>query len=431
LGGCETGVKRLLFLCQTLPYPPDGGVNIRTYNVLRLLSREFAVTALCFYRAAERRNGEEVRQSIRGLQRFASVEAFPIPQEHNPLRLLFDHLRSLITGRAYTVSAYESTPFRNRISELLAADEFDLVHLDSLDLLGYIPLLAGIPIVCVHHNVESSLLRRRAATAAGLTGLYIAHQSRLTEIEERRWCPVVALNITVSEADRRTLEGIAPQARFAVVPNGVNTQIFRPENLPQEGIVFVGGYSWQPNRDAMEYFARAILPRLRANRIDASVTWVGRASNAIQHEYAERHGVHLTGYVDDIRPLVQRAACYVAPLRAGGGTRLKILDAWAMGKAVVSTSVGCEGLDARDGENILVRDAPEEFANAVEAVLADEDLRQRLGAGARYTAETQYDWEVIGRPMLSHYRELLPRADDPQTAKILQGGQPSTSIVLE
>lgn len=410
--GAEIGVKRLLFLCQTLPYPPDGGVNIRTYNVLRLLAREFAVTALCFYRAAERRNSDEVRHSIGGLQPFARVEAFPIPQEHNPLRLLIDHFRSLVTGRAYTVSAYESALFRNRISELLAADEFDLVHLDSLDLLGYIPLMAGIPIVCVHHNVESSLLRRRAATAAGLKRLYIAHQSRLTEIEERRWCPIVALNVTVSEADRGTLQGIAPHARFVVVPNGVDTQFFRPEKLAQEGIVFVGAYSWQPNRDAMEYFTSEILPRLRAHRIEASVTWVGRASNAIQHEYAERHGVRLTGYIDDIRPLVQRAACYVAPLRAGGGTRLKILDAWAMGKAVVSTSVGCEGLDARDGENILVRDAPEEFANAVEAVLADEDLRQRLGASARYTAETLYDWEVIGRPMLNHYRQLLSPADN-------------------
>ncbi|HEV2735546.1 MAG TPA: glycosyltransferase family 4 protein, partial [Longimicrobiaceae bacterium] len=117
--------------------------------------------------------------------------------------------------------------------------------------------------------------------------------------------------------------------------------------------------------------------------------------------------IGLTGYVEDIRPYVQRAACYVVPLRVGGGTRLKILDAWAMGKAVVSTSIGCEGLDARDGDNVLVRDDPAEFAAAVRQVLDDEGLRARLGEGARRTAEEVYDWEVIGRSMNREYLALL------------------------
>ena len=115
----------------------------------------------------------------------------------------------------------------------------------------------------------------------------------------------------------------------------------------------------------------------------------------------------MTGYVEDIRPHVQRAACYVVPLRVGGGTRLKILDAWAMGKAVVSTSVGCEGLDARDGENILIRDDARSFAEAVGRVLRDGELRRRLAAGARETAERVYDWDVIGARMVREYTALL------------------------
>ncbi|MDP9201100.1 MAG: glycosyltransferase family 4 protein [Gemmatimonadota bacterium] len=387
-------------------------MHIRTYNVLRLLSREFDVTALCFYRAADQASPEEIQRSLKGLQHLAHVESFPIPQEHSKSRLILDHVRSLVTKRAYTVWAYESSDFRKRLKQLTETGQFQLAHLDSLDLAGYLPLLAGLPVVCVHHNVESALLRSRAATTGGLAGQYIALQARLTEIEERRWCPSVSLNIAVSDADRHAFKRIAPSAPFVVIPNGVDTQTFQRTDASEEGIVFVGAYSWQPNRDAMEYFCSEVLPLLRARGIGSDVTWVGRAPDAVKRDYAERYGLRVTGYLHDIRPVVQRAACYVVPLRAGGGTRLKILDAWAMGKAVVSTTVGSEGLDAHDGENILIRDTPEAFADAVAAVLTDEDLRRRLGRHARKTAELVYDWEVIGRSMLACYHQLLGLAED-------------------
>jgi glycosyltransferase involved in cell wall biosynthesis len=398
---------KLLFLSQTLPFPPDGGVQIRTYNVMRLLARTYDVTALCFYRAGICSSPQAVDAALAGLREFAEVEAFPIPQEHSRARLAWDHLRSVALRRAYTVFSYESEPFRRRVKELLRTREFDLVHVDSLDLSGSLPLLEGRPVVCVHHNVESALLRRRAQNERSpLLRRYIALQADLLEAEERRWCGRVALNVAVSAEDRRRLEAMVPRARVTVVPNGVDTGTFRPGAGRQQGIVFVGGYSWYPNRDALAHFAGDVLPLLRAGGADAGVTWVGRAPAAVRDEYRARHGIDLTGYVDDIRPYVHRAACYVVPLRVGGGTRLKILDAWAMGKAVVSTSVGCEGLDARDGENILVRDDPAEFAAAVRRVLDDAALRAHLGEGARRTAEKVYDWDVIGEAMASEYASL-------------------------
>jgi polysaccharide biosynthesis protein PslH len=169
----------------------------------------------------------------------------------------------------------------------------------------------------------------------------------------------------------------------------------------------VGGYGWYPNRDALEFFAADILPDVRAAEPEVRVQWVGRAPKATQTWYRQRYGIELTGYVDDIRPYVHSASCYVAPLRVGGGTRLKILDAWAMGKAVVSTSIGCEGLSARDGDNILIRDDPRAFADAVRLVLADEDLRIRLGESARRTTEERYDWDIIGRDMLAEYHRVI------------------------
>ncbi|HEU4452735.1 MAG TPA: glycosyltransferase family 4 protein [Longimicrobium sp.] len=399
---------RLLFLCQNLPFPPDGGVQIRSWNVLRLLAREFDVTALCFYRAGTRSTPAAVEESLRGMREVAETEAFAIPQEHSRARLAADHLRSVLSGRAYTVAAYDSAELRRTLRGLLAGRRFDLAHVDSLDLSGYLPLLSGLPTVCTHHNVESALLRRRAASeATAARRAYLRLQARLTEAEERRWCPRVALNVAVSEDDRALLARLAPGARFMVVPNGVDTTAFQPGAGGREGIVFVGGYGWHPNRDALEHFCADVLPLVRARRPGVPVTFVGRAPEAVRREYRERHGVELTGYVDDVRPLVRGAACYVAPLRVGGGTRLKILDAWALGKAVVSTSVGCEGLETRDGENILVRDGAQAFADAVCRVLEDEGLRARLERGARRTAVERYDWEVIAGSMLDAYASLL------------------------
>jgi glycosyltransferase involved in cell wall biosynthesis len=411
---------RLLFLAQTLPYPPDAGVAIRTYHVLRLLASAFDVTALCFYRAKSTRTDAALERGVEALRRFGQVEAFPIPQEHSSVRLVGDHLRSLLRRRVYTVPAYESAAFRARLDAHLATSHFDLVHLDSLDLSGYLPrVLQAAPVVCVHHNVESQLLRRRAATeAAGWRRRYLLHQAGLMEREERRWCARLALNVVVSEPDRRELSRLVPEGRFTVVPNGVDVESFQPaqEGKAEEGMVFVGGTNWFPNRDALTYFSEEILPLLRAAGEEAPVSWVGHATEEERRSFAEQHGIELTGYVDDIRPRVHDAACYVVPLRVGGGTRLKVLDAWAMGKAVVSTSVGCEGLHAVDGENVLLRDTPSGFAEAVRAVLHDGELRRRLRREARRTAEELYSWKMIGERMVVEYQALLGGNGEPRAA---------------
>ena len=397
----------LLFLCQTLPYPPDGGVNIRTYNILRLLARKFDVFALCFYRDSDRQGPALVEPSLARLREIVHAEAFPLPQEHDRLRLLFDHARSVATGRSYTKYMYESRALRSRMNELMQQRAFSLVHVDSLDLCAYLPAVSNLPVVCVHHNVESQLLARRAAAEKSRwRRWYMAHQARLLEREERRWCPRVDINVVVSPNDQKVLEQIAPTARYAVVPNGVDTELFQPAAGRHDAVVFVGGSNWFPNRDARDYFVADIFPRLRALGCAAPVQWVGNAAKGDQLYYRERYGIDVTGYVEDVRPYLRDAACFIVPLRVGGGTRLKILDAWAMGKAIVSTSVGCEGLAAVDGENILIRDTAEGFAEAVAAVCADAALRDRLGSNGRATAERLYSWEVLGESMLEAYGAL-------------------------
>lgn len=233
---------------------------------------------------------------------------------------------------------------------------------------------------------------------------YVTMQGYLMRRTEAAWCPRVLLNVAVSPNDRAMLEGIAPGSRFTVVPNGVDVDYFRPEpSAQQRGIVFVGSASWFPNRDALSYFCQSILPRVRAQVPDVAVHWVGGADPGDADHIRREHGVNLMGYVPDVRPVIRDAACYVVPLRVGGGSRLKILDAWAMGKAVVSTSIGCEGLAAESGHNIVVADEPADFGDAVVRVLTDADWRSTLGSAARQTAEQTYAWDAIGQAMLPLY----------------------------
>lgn len=400
---------RLLFLAQTLPYPANSGVNIRTYNILRLLAGEYDVTALCFYRKGARPSLADVANSVQSLAPIAAVQAFPIPQEHSHLRWVWDHARSVLTQRPYTYYAYASRDFRHALTRELADGGYALVHVDSLDLAYYVRSITDVPVVCVHHNVESALLARRASTEdSALRRAYIRLQANLTLKEERALIGSVALNVAVSADDAERLKDIDPASRVVVVPNGVDTESLSPVDTPQltDRLVFVGGYHWFPNGDALHYFCEKILPIIRQMRPGISVRWIGKCPTHVRLVMSDRYGIDVTGFVDDIRAEVSAASCYVVPLRVGGGTRLKILDAWSLGKAVVSTSVGCEGLEATHEMNILIADDPAEFARAVARILEDERLRRRLERNARATVVKTYDWDLIGNGMLREYRRI-------------------------
>jgi glycosyltransferase involved in cell wall biosynthesis len=332
---------------------------------------------------------------------------------------LSDHARSLLTGNAYTIYAYDSPEFAAAVKRVQTERQFVLAHVDTLDLARYLPLLGDIPIACTHHNVESQLLRRRSVTEPALRRWYLDIQASKLEKLEREWLPRVAVNIAVSEDDARTFRKLSPSARVEVAPNGVDIDYFHPEDGPRDGFVFVGGTNWFPNRDGLEWFHAEILPELRALGENGTVTWVGRCTPGDKEHFGGPNGVVLTDYVPDVRPYLQAGACVIAPLRVGGGTRLKILDAWASGKAVVSTSRGCEGLRTEHGVNILIADEPRAFAEAMRSVARDPALRDSLGRAARETATRYYSWEGIGRTLCQVYSgiQLAEPAENTRVAR--------------
>jgi polysaccharide biosynthesis protein PslH len=405
---------RLLFLSQCLPYPPHSGVANRTFNILRQLQLEYDVTLVAFSRVCHQPD-RAAREAARDVLRSALAhvaEPTPIPSEHSVPRKIWNHLRSLISGRAYTYYEYESGTFAGRLRAILQAQTPDLVHLDSLDLHRWLPDLPRVPIACTHHDIDSELLRLRARRLdQPVLRRYLLLQAARVERVERELCARLALNVVMSEVDGQRLRALAPSAATVVVPNGTDTEYFRPDGAVSLGgrVVFVGPTHSHPNRDAVEFLLQEVWPKIHAAERSASMRLVGNSSPMDRARYDAVPGVTALGYLPDIRPALAAARCCVVPIRIGGGTRLKILDAWAMGKAVVSTSIGCEGLEAVDGENILIRDTPDAIANAVLQVLRDAQLRAHLECNARRTATATYDWSAVGQRIRSAYGELLGR----------------------
>jgi len=406
-------MSTVLFLSQALPFPPDTGATRRTYHVLSELQREFDVVLVAFSRKGHQPDESSRAVAERELStRLARVlPSVRYPGEWSRARRVWEHGRSLITGRAYIYFQYGVGEFGARLDEALEAGRPDLVHMDTPDLFPWLHRFDGIPVTCTHHDIESLVLQRRAEGASNpLLAAYIRRQATLMRRIESTYCPRVALNLTMSENDSARLRAIAPSAAIHEVPNAVDLGDFRlpdPGLEEEDSVVFVGATYLFANKDAVGFLLDEIWPRVLSRRPSATLTLVGQNEPGEVAIFSRAPGVHPVGRVERVQSYLERAACSVIPLRIGGGTRLKILESWALGRAVVTTGIGCEGLEIREGENALVRDDPEPFARAVVQVLEDRALRARLGRSGRRTVERRYGWSAVGADLRERYSELM------------------------
>ncbi|MBT8489142.1 MAG: glycosyltransferase [Gemmatimonadetes bacterium] len=239
---------------------------------------------------------------------------------------------------------------------------------------------------------------------------YVRHQAGLVRRVEAEYCPRFDLNLTMSELDSKRILDVAPSARVREAPNAVDLETFPlpdPESERSNSVTFVGPTYLFANGDAVEHLLSDIWPRVRRLNPDATLTLIGRNAPGEQGSFAAVPGVEPLGRVEDVRPHLGTTGCSVIPIRVGGGTRIKILESWALGRAVVTTTLGCEGLDVTDGVNALVRDDPKQFAAAVAGVLDDADLRGRLGREGRATVEAKYSWTQVGASVRQRYSDLI------------------------
>jgi len=267
-----------------------------------------------------------------------------------------------------------------------------------------------VPLVLDTHNVEHLLLRERAARETDWARrIFLRSQVAKLRRFERDACRRANHVLACSPDDARELAALAPQTPVSLVPNGVDVEQARPAVgiVPHPAqMVFVGQMSWFPNRDGVQWFLSDVLPRIVAVRADAQFTLVGKTAGLTVPASLRAH-VRLAGFVEDLRPELHSAAIYVVPLRCGSGTRLKVLEAMAFGKAIVTTSIGSQGIDLERGREALFADDAESFAAAVLDLLADPARARQLGVAARAKALARYDWHIIGRELLATYDELL------------------------
>lgn len=399
---------KVLFLSQIVPYPPHGGVLQRGYNLLRQLGQRARVHLMAFVHPDELPSAEAVAESERALKAFCeTVEFFPLWAKASPAHKVVALSAGVCSPRPFSTLAHRSPAFQRRVTELLRSDTFQVLHVDTIALNRFVEHPSPVPAVLTHHNIESMLMERRAAVESrALPKWVLERESRKLADYERNVAPLYDANLMMSVPDERLLLDRVPGARTAIVPNGVDTGYFTPGAPTEEtpAVIYTGGMNMLANRDAVLHFVDAIWPSITAQVPGVRFFAVGQDPPVALLERARRDPrIVVTGKVPDIRPHVAQSAVYVVPLRVGGGTRLKVLDAMSSGKAIVSTSIGCEGIEVTPGEHLLVADTPAGFAETTVALLRNPDRRRALGAAARGLVEMKYSWPVVGDTLMAAY----------------------------
>ncbi|MCC6177951.1 MAG: glycosyltransferase [Chloroflexi bacterium] len=383
---------RILLLTQVVPYPPDSGPKIKTYNVLRYLAERHTLHLVSFTRSSA-----EV-QAATTLRRWCeTVDTVSLTRSR--IADIGYLARALASQRSFLVERDDSQQMRTTIGQLLARYQFDAVHADQLTM-GQFAVDLPIPLrVLDEHNAVWTIVRRAAQHERwGLRRLLAEVEWRRLRGYEGTLCRAFDRVLVVSDEDRCALEAATAGPLAAmVVPIAVDvTELpFAARTCEARTILSMATMFYPPNVEGVEWFARAVLPRIRQVQEDAHFFAVGsRPPPHIQRLGTTVPGMTVTGYVSDLEPYLRRSGVLVVPLHSGSGMRVKILEAFARGIPVVSTTIGVEGISARSGEHLLVADSPGDFAEAVLRILSDRALAARLTAQARALVEHDYDRRV-------------------------------------
>ena len=384
---------RVLVLDEEVPWPLNSGKRIRTWNLLRRLATRHALHLLTYGPVSKE------AQQILSDHRVSVTALDALPTSRGPL--FFARLfRNLFSEYPYSVSKHFTDRLQRAVVESCAGQDFDLAHIEWVPYARY--ATPGLARVLTAHNVEADIWRRRAQHSGTALGRqFFAIQAGRMEKFERRASVQSDCVIAVSELDAQRFRSHGA-SNVKVVPNGVDLDYFRPmPEVPQsDSLVFVGSLDWFPNEDAVRDFAVNVLPLIRSKNKQIKFRVVGRKpSEKLAAALHSIDGVELAGEVPDVRPHFAAASAVLVPLRIGGGTRIKILEALAMERPVISTSVGAEGLELEDGRDILIADSPQEFVARIETLVANPDLQLRLGRNGRKVVEAVYGWDAAAEKL--------------------------------
>jgi glycosyltransferase involved in cell wall biosynthesis len=401
---------RLLWFSHFIPYPPRGGAHQRSYNLLRHVARRHE-TSLVAFNLKGHSPGELSDWQAELAKHCSRVMFWQMPVKWKSIRWGAKLICSPLKPEPYSCHCFWSPETEMKWQATLQEHQGALVHFDSIDLALFAAAAAGYHKVLNHHNCESAMADRRAELETNpLKKLYLQSQARKLARLEQSTCPLFDINLAVSEADAKLLRKRSPDARFCLVENSTDTEYFSPSPVPPEpdSLAFVSSLNWYPNISAIQYFVREIWPLVKARRPGVGLYVVGmKPSRSLSEWLRQDSQIELVDSPPDVRPWMAKAAVLICPMNDGGGTKVKILDGMAMGKAIVSTSLGCEGLEVRHGAHILIADAQEDFAARTLEALQDRALRDRLGAEARSLVQRKYNWSVVGTHLEEAYRAVV------------------------
>lgn len=409
----ERGTRmNILWLSHFVPYPPKGGCFQRSHNLLKEVARKNDVYIIALRNKASTHPLSEMQMAKTELEKFCKqVHLIDISSRISGISFYILAMRSLLQGRPLSVSLFRFDEMRSCIKQLCGEVRFDVVHYDTISLAEYFHDVGKVPKVLNHHGVESFMMRRRIGTEPNLLKkLYFQIESRRLRRYEEEHCAKFQRNIAVSELDKSMLEQIAPTARFETIENGVDIRYFSPCNNynRKDRLIFAGRLDQYSNRDAIIHFCTTVWPQVRDAIPEMYFTIIGSNPPHRLVEIAKNDKrIELLGYVDDVRPYFARAMAVVCPIRDGGGTRVKILDAMAMGMPIISTTIGCEGIDVVPGVDLLIADKPGEFIEQILVLYNDDGLRATLGARARTKAQEIYSWDIIGEKLNASFAGLV------------------------
>ena len=397
--------KRVLWINHFVPYPAKGGLLIRTHGLLSTVVQEHDITLLCVVQPRLiKPYFKDLESGLKEAKTFyqsqgVNIEFFEMPSEKSRFSRLLVAFTSLFSRKPYSVRWLHSPKLATRL-QALGSESFDYVHVDTMGLMAMVPEVKhGTKVTVNHHNAEHVMMARRASKESNwLKRLYYQLESKKIAQFDSHYMQVVKSHIVCSQEDEHSLKQLEPSLAIEVVPNGVS-YLPAPKRQPTVGrLLFVGGLDWYPNTDAILFLLDEVCPRLNSLNAKLHIDIVGKnPSTEIIDKANDFNFVELHGYVDDIELMYANAQAFLCPLRDGGGTKLKVLDAMNHGLPVIGTEIAFEGIAVEDGVSGFITETAEQICSVIASIMDNEDFSERVGSKARTLVKNRYDSNVISK----------------------------------
>jgi len=394
-------MKKILFISARLPYPMIEGHQIRTFGVLSQLAKQYDVHLFSLLR-----EGEQIPTDNRLSQICSSISGFKL------VLGIFNNIRAIIQSFIYSkplmITRYISNNLKRDVQKKIQELQPDIIHFDLLTLAGLFEIIpSNIPVVLNEHNIESDLIKQKAAGhPSGLMKIILQREAKLLAKFERNACVQATAVLACSDNDCNEFKRWDVKNVYTI-PNGVDTNALLPEYQDQNNhFVFLGGMGWYPNKQGMEWFIKEVMPLLYAVEPAIQIDVIGNPEPYIFIPEKFKNNINILGFVDDFKPLVRQARAMIVPLTVGSGTRLKVLEGMSLGKCIISTEKGSEGILLEDKKDIIFANTASAFSSEILSLLNDHGRAINIGKQARKLAVNTYDWNIIGENINNIYQEL-------------------------